>query len=149
MRTPLITLTAVLLLSSASAVAEEMKPNQAAIVGAEISTIASHLAQFPNSAIDFSKVSGEYCFDTGLGAGGHMTHYAIDPSGTQEDAIDFINAEPLIKAGVVDVDNLPKFAGELGRTKNNQWYYLAANEFEPHHGKKLPVPLLMKASNHQ
>jgi hypothetical protein len=149
MRNILISVTAMVLLSSTAAMAAEMKADQAKVVGAEISTISGHLANYPNTAIDFSKVSGEYCFDTGLGAGGHMTHYAIDPTGTHEDVIDFINAAPLIKAGVVDVESLPNFPGTLGSMKHNQWYYLAANELEPHHGKKLPFPLLMKASDHQ
>lgn len=138
-----------LLILPSIVLAGEKTPDQARIVGAEISTIAKHLALYPNTAIDFSGVSGEYCFDTGLGGGGHMTHYAIDPSKTQEDVIDFVNAKTLIKAGVVDAASLPKFPGRLGSMKPNQWYFLAANELEPHHGKKFPFPLLLKADNHQ
>ena len=75
-----------------------------------------------------------------------MTHYAIDPSGTTEDVIDFVNAKPLVEAGI-NVGDMPRFPGQLGSMKSNQWYFLAANEFEPHHGKAFPIPLLIKASN--
>ena len=69
------------------------KQEQAAVVAAEITAIANHLALRPNSTIDFSKVSGEYCLNLGLGEGAHMTHYAIDPTKTNEDVID-INGRP-------------------------------------------------------
>jgi len=143
------TLIGFLLFLPSVVLAGEKTANQAGIVGAEISTISGHLALYPNTALDFSKVSGEYCFDTGLGGGGHMTHYAIDPTKTHEDVVDFVNANPLIEAGVIETANLPKFPGSLGSMKPNQWYYLAANELEPHHGKKFPFPLLMKADNHR
>ncbi len=118
--------------------------NQASIVGAELSTIAHQLALRPETAIDFSKVSGEYCFDVNLGAGGHMHHHAIDPLKTKEDVIDFVNAEPLMKAGM-KLDSLPRFPGKLGSMTPNQWYFLPAGELEPHHGIKFPFPLLIKA----
>lgn len=124
----------------------EAAKKQAVVVGAELSTIAKHLQTRPKTAIDFSNVSGEYCFNVGLGKGGHMTHYAIDPAGTQEDVIDFVNAKPLIAAGI-NVADLPRFPGGLGSMKPNQWYFLPAGEMEPHHGKKMPIPLLIKASN--
>ena len=127
-----------------AAMAKAMK--QAAVVGAELSAIAKHLQTRPKTAIDFSNVSGEYCFNAGLGKGGLMTHFAIDPAGTSEDVIDFVNAKQLLAAGI-NVDNLPKFPGKLGTMTPNQWYFLPANEFEPHHGKKFPIPLLIKASN--
>ncbi len=119
---------------------------QAAVVGAELSAIAKHLQTRPKTAIDFSNVSGEYCFNVGLGKGANMTHYAIDPAGTSEDVIDFVNAKPLLAAGI-NVDSLPKFPGKLGTMTPNQWYFLPANEFEPHHGKKFPIPMLIRASN--
>lgn len=50
------------------------------IVTAQLNAIANQLALRPETAIDLSDVSGEYCFNTGIGEGGHMTHYAIDPS---------------------------------------------------------------------
>ena len=119
---------------------------QAAVVGAELSTIAKHLQTRPKTAIDFSKVSGEYCFNAGLGKGGLMTHYAIDPAGTSEDVIDFVNAKPLVEARI-NVGDLPRFPGKLGGMTPNQWYFLPAGEFEPHHGKKFPIPMLIRASN--
>ena len=136
---------AVIGLGLQSALAEEAN-KQASIVGAELSTIANQLALRPETAIDFSKVSGEYCFDVNLGAGGHMHHHAIDPTKTQEDVIDFVNAEPLLKAGV-KLDSLPRFPGRLGSMTPNQWYFLAPGELEPHHGVKFPFPLLIKAVN--
>lgn len=120
---------------------------QGGIVAGELSTIANQLSLRPDAAIDFTKVSGEYCFNTGLGQGGHMTHYATDPTKTDEDVIDFVNAEPLIKAGVINVAALPKFPGGLGSMAPGQWYYLPAGALEPHHGAKFPFPLLMRATN--
>ena len=119
---------------------------QAAIVGGELSTLAKHLSLRPETALDFTKVSGEYCFDVNLGGGGHMTHYATDPTKTQEAVIDFVNADPLIKGGI-NVEKLPRFPGKLGSMTPGQWYYLPANEFEPHHGVKFPFPLLIKATS--
>ena len=119
---------------------------QAAIVAGELAAIANQLALRPETAIDLTKVSGEYCFNAGLGAGGHMTHYAVDPTKTQEDVIDFVNAEPLVKAGI-DVAALPKFPGKLGAMTPNQWYFLPAGDPEPHHGTTFPFPLLIRATN--
>ena len=127
-----------------AAMAKAMK--QAAVVGAELSAIAKHLETRPKTALDFSNVSGEYCFNVGLGKGSHMTHFAIDPAGTSEDVIDFVNAKPLLAAGI-NVDSLPRFPGKLNTMTPNQWYFLPANEIEPHHGMKFPIPLLIKASD--
>lgn len=124
---------------------EEGRP-QASIVGAELSTIANQLGLNPDIAIDFSDVSGEYCFETGLGDGAHMTHYAIEPTKTQEDVIDFVNAKNLVDAGA-DLSKLPKFPGGLGTMEPNVWYYLAQGEHEPHHGTEFPWPLLLRASD--
>lgn len=120
------------------------KRDQASVVASEVSTIANQLSLRPQTAIDFSKVSGEYCFDVNLGEGGHMHHHAIDPTKTQEDVIDFVNAEPLIKAGL-KADSLPRHPGTLGSMIPNQWYFLPAGELEPHHGVRFPFPLLIKA----
>ena len=125
---------------------EKEGPPQAAIVGHEVATIANQLGLNPAIAIDFTEVSGEYCFETGLGQGAHMTHYTVDPLSTQEDVIDFVNATSLIEAGV-DVTKLPPFPGGLGSMEPNTWYYLAAGELEPHHGVKFDMPLLLRASN--
>ena len=119
---------------------------QAAVAAGQLSAISKHFQTRPKTAIDFSKVSGEYCYNAGLGKSGLMTHFAIDPAGTSEDVIDFVNAKPLLAAGI-NVDSLPRFSGKLDTMTPNQWYFLPAKEFEPHHGKKFPFPLMIKASN--
>ena len=65
---------------------------------------------------------------------------------TREDVIDFVNAEPLIEAGV-KLESLPRFPGGLGTMEPNQWYFLPSGEMEPHHGRKFPFPLLIRASD--
>ncbi|NIR30551.1 MAG: hypothetical protein GWN84_14825 [Gammaproteobacteria bacterium] len=119
---------------------------QAAVVGAEISTFARHLQMRPQTALDFSDVSGEYCFNLGLGRGGHMTHYAIDPESTQEDVIDFVHAGAFREMGI-NVEKLPRFPGALGGMKPRQWYFLPAGTYEPHHGTRFPFALLIRADN--
>ena len=120
---------------------------KAALVAAEIGTIANQLSLRPNTAIDFSKVSGEYCFF--LGWDRHHTHYAIDPTKTREDTVDFVKAEPLVQAGL-NLESLPRFPGGLGKMAPGQWYYLPAGELEPHHGgKQLDFPLLLRATDLQ
>jgi hypothetical protein len=126
--------------------AAEAQKGQDAIVAAELNAIANQLALRPETAIDLSAVSGEYCFNTGIREGGHMTHYAIDPTKTQEDVIDFVNAEPLLQAGM-NVEGLPRFPGTLGHMTPKQWYFLPAGEQEPHHGITFSFPLLIRASN--
>lgn len=125
---------------------EDAAKKKAALVAAEISTIANQLSLRPKTAIDFSKVSGEYCFF--LGWDRHHTHYAIDPTKTREDTVDFVKAEPLVQAGL-NVESLPRFPGELGKMTPGQWYYLPAGEVEPHHGKQLDFPLLLRATDLQ
>lgn len=120
------------------------KRDQASIVAAEISTFANLLSLRPQTAIDLSKVSGAYCFNVELEEGGKMTHYAIDPASTREDVIDFINADSLVKAGI-KLDKLPRFPGKLGSMRPNQWYYLPAGAYEPHHGTRFSFPLIMRA----
>lgn len=121
-------------------------PNPGAIVAGELAAIARHLALRPGAALDFTAVSGEYCFNLDLGNGGHMVHYAIDPTTSQEDVIDFVDARPLLAAGI-DVDRLPRFPRGLRTMRPGQWYYLPAGEMEPHHGKALPFPVLMRATD--
>ncbi len=128
----------------AKAAMKQAAMKQGAIVGAEISAIANQLSLHPATAKDFSKVSGEYCFFGGWD--GHHTHYAIDPTKTQEDVIDFVEAAPMIKAGL-NVKDLPKYPGKLGKMTPGQWYYSPAKGFEPHHGKNPPVALLIRAVN--
>ena len=119
---------------------------QSAIVAGEIAAIAKQLGLRPETAIDLTEVSGEYCFNVGLDRGGHMTHYAVDPGSRTEDVIDFINAEPLAAAGI-PVDKLPAFPGGLDTMQPNQWYYLATGAHEPHHGRSFPFPLLLRATS--
>lgn len=135
-----------ILLNSFPGIAWAGSKDQARVVAAELSAIAHHLSLRPKTAIDLSSVSGEYCFNLGLGQGAQMTHFAIDPSNTQEDVIDFVNAAPLIKNGI-KLESLPPFPGKLGAMKPNQWYFLPAGKLEPHHGIKFPFPIMMKASN--
>ncbi len=120
--------------------------DQSGIVASEIAAIASQLGLKPSMAIDLTKVSDEYCFDGNLKKGGHMSHYSTKPMSTQEDVIDFVNVKQLVAAGL-DVDKLPRHNGKLGSMKPNQWYYLPAGEYEPHHGKKLPFPVMIRAIN--
>lgn len=124
--------------------ADQAENNQAAIVGAEISTIAKQLSLRPKTALDFSKVSGEYCFFMGWDS--NHTHYAIDPSKTPEDTIDFVDARPLLEAGV-ELKGLPPAPGELGKMIPKQWYFLAAGELDLHHGERWEFPLMIRASN--
>ncbi|MFQ5328872.1 MAG: hypothetical protein ACE5D4_02660 [Thermodesulfobacteriota bacterium] len=130
------------LLNSTTALAG--RGDQAATVAAEVSAFANLLDKRPQTAIDLSGVSGAYCFQVNLGKGGHMTHYAIDPAKSKEDVIDFVNAAPLIEAGL-DPKKLPRHSGTLGTMEPNQWYYLPKGEFEPHHGVRFPFPVLIKA----
>lgn len=116
-------------------------------VQAEIDTISQYLESHPEMAIDLRKVSGEFCFNTWKVGGHHMTHYAVDPSASQEDMIDFVPLQAL--AGSLDVDRLPRFPGKLGGMEPNTWYYLPAGEYEPHHGTRFPFPLLLRATNIQ
>ncbi len=47
----------------------------------------------------------------------------------------------------VNVEALPKFPGKLGSMTPKHWYLLPAGELEPHHGKKLKFPLMIRAFN--
>ena len=117
------------------------------VIAGELATIAKHLTLNPNSAVDFTHVSGEYCFSGNVNTGAHMTHYATDPTQTQEDVIDFVNADQLVKDGAINPAKMTKFPGTLGSMTPNQWYYLPAGEHDPHHGKAWPYPMLLRASN--
>ena len=104
------------------------------------------IAMNPGLAIDFSKESGEVCMNAGFANGGHMSHYAINPESTSEDIIDMVDATPFVKAGL-DLSKMEKLPAR-GKMKPFVWYYLPANEPEPHHGgKKFSTPLLIRASN--
>ena len=75
-----------------------------------------------------------------------MSHYAVVPSKTQEDVIEFVKASSFSDAGV-DVTGLPRMPGKLGAMEPGTWYQLPAGEIEPHHGGKFGVALLIRASN--
>ena len=125
---------------------EEMAHKQASKVAGELGTIAGYLQSHPEMALDFTQVSGEYCLNTWKAGGAHMSHFAVDPSKTQEDVIEFVKASSLTDAGI-DVMGLPGMPGKLGAMEPGKWYYLPAGEFEPHHGGEFKVPLLIRASN--
>lgn len=118
--------------------------DQASIVAAEISAFSKLLSLRPQTAIDLTKESNAYCFNVDLEEGGKMTHYSTKPETTREDVVDFINAEPFLKAGI-KLDKLPRFPGKLGSMKPNKWYFLPAGKYEPHHGIKFSFPLIMRA----
>jgi hypothetical protein len=130
----------------AAEVDKEKAKRQASNVAGELGTIAAYLQSHPEMVLDFTKVSGEYCLNTWKAGGAHMSHFAVDPTKTQEDLIEFVKASSFTEAGV-DVTSLPRMPSELGAMEPGNWYYLPAGEFEPHHGKALPVALLIRASN--
>ncbi len=111
--------------------------------------INAYIQTHPEMIIDFSKVSGEYCVNTWKVGGGHMTHYAIDPSKTTEDLIDFVKAQSFVDGGI-DVTKLRRMPDTLGTMKNGQWYYLPKGAAEPHHGSKaFPLALIVRSSDIQ
>jgi hypothetical protein len=139
-----------LLISLPYGIAEEAKKKPprgtGEVIAGELATIANQLALKPGTAVDFTHVSGEYCYSAGVGKGGFMTHFTTDPTKTQEDVINFVNAKSLIEAGL-DVEKLPRLPGTLGSMTPNQWYYLPAGEHDPHHGRSWSFPMIVKASN--
>ena len=128
-----------------SAMAQDTN-QQASKVAGELGAIANILQSHPEMVLDFTNVSGEYCMNTWKAGGAHMSHFAVDPSKNQEDIIDFVKASSMTDAGV-DVTGLPRLPGKLGEMETGKWYYLPADEFEPHHGAIMGVSLLIRASN--
>ena len=111
--------------------------------------INAYIDTHPEMIVDLSDVSGEYCFNTWNVNGSHMTHYAIDPSKTTEDMIDFVQAQSFIDADI-DITKLPTLPTELGAMENGQWYYLPKGGVEPHHGyKAFPIALMVRATDIQ
>lgn len=109
--------------------------------------IGIYLKSHPEMIFDVSDVSGEYCVDTWTPVGGgHMTHYAIDPSKTTEDIVDYVTVQSLIDAGL-DVSKFPLMPGELGTMKDGQWYYLPEDAVDPHHGEALGLAVIVRATN--
>jgi hypothetical protein len=133
-------------LTAAPLAADEDVHAQAAVVAAQLGTIAKHLQLRPEMALDFSEVSGEHCLNTWKAGGEQMVHFAIDPSTTREDVVEFVKADSFTRLGI-DVTSLPRMPAKLGAMEPGQWYYLAAGELEPHHGTPFSFPLLLRASN--
>ena len=132
-----------------SAVAQDAAQDakeQAAKVAGGLDAIAGYLQSHPQMMLDFTQVSGEYCLNTWKAGGAQMTHYAVDPSKTQEDVIEFVKASSFSDAGI-DVTGVARMPGKLGAMTPGKWYFLPAGEIEPHHGGKFDVPLLIRASN--
>ena len=129
------------LLIASAAFAHQRSP----VVQSEINAFSKYVDSHPEMVIDFSEKSGEYCMNTWKVDGGHMTHYAIDPSRSSEDVLDFVRVESF--SGAVDVNKLPRLPGELGMMEPNKWYYLPAGAHDPHHKTEFPFPLLVRATN--
>ncbi len=128
---------------SAGTEAEDAAKKQAALVAAEITAFANQLSLRPGTALDFSKVSGQYCFF--LDWDKHHSHYAIDPTTAHEDIVDFVDARPLLEAGV-KLGDLPALPEELGKMTPGQWYYLDSGKLDPHHGERWDFPQMLRAS---
>ena len=111
----------------------------------QVDTIAGLVKSHPEMVIDFTQKNGEYCMNTWKVGGSHMTHYAVDPSKTIEDVTDFVKVESF--QGSIDVNTLPRAPTKLGAKEPNQWYYVPAGQYDPHHGKALPFDILVRASN--
>jgi hypothetical protein len=142
-----IALLAVGLAADPMAAAEDVH-DQAAAVAAQLGTIAKHLQLYPQMALDFTDVSGEHCLNTWKAGGEQMVHFAVDPSATQEDVVEFVKADSFTSVGI-DVTSLPRMPAQLGAMEPGQWYYLPAGAPEPHHGTSFPFALLLRASDLQ
>lgn len=146
MRVTWVAAAAFVLAVAASQPTQAEQRGQAAVVSAQIGAVAKHLQLRPQTALDLTDVSGLYCFDTGFGRGGRMTCYATDPADTRQDVLDFVNADPLIEAGL-NVKDLPRLADEEGAMRPGQWYFVPAGVVEPHHRKRFPFPIILRAVN--
>jgi hypothetical protein len=135
-------------LSSAPLTAEQDADSQAGIVAAELGTIARHLQLHPEMALDFTDISGELCLNTWKAGGAQMVHFAVDPTATPEDVVEFVKADSLTSVGI-DVASLPRMPAKLGAMEPGKWYYLPTGEPEPHHGTTFAFPLLLRASDLQ
>ena len=103
----------------------------------EILAIARILRANPEVAIDRTAASGEYCFNSSLGA---MVHFADQPERTSEDVVYEFDASGLIKAGLdpARMKQLP----ELGRMTPGVWYFLPAGQVDPHHAHAMAAPTI-------
>ncbi len=146
MRLMFLTAMAIVLGSTAMRPIHAAQTDQTAVVGAYIGTVATQLHLRPETAIDLSDGSGVYCFDTGLERGGRMACYAVDPEATRKDVLDFINADPLIEAGL-NAEDLPRLPAERDTMRSGQWYFVPTGDLEPHHNKRFRFPVLVRAVN--
>ena len=109
---------------------------------AEILAIARILRVKPEIAIDQTRASGEYCFNTGLGT---MVHFATQPERTPEDVVYEFDASGLIAAGL-DSSRLQQLP-ERGQMTPGVWYFLPKGQQDPHHAHAMPNPTIAIAVN--
>ena len=110
----------------------------------EINAIANLLTEGSGiMAIDFGKVSGEFCM-LEHGTKSYMTHFTASPENTPEDIVYFISPDAFTKAGL-RVKKLTPLPLELGKMEPLKWYYYDGEGIEPHHGKKLHRDFLVMA----
>jgi len=132
------------LLAAPAVLAEE--PTQERIAADLTRNVSQLLIHNPDIAIDLSEVSGYHCFDTGLGAGGFMVHFAIDPAEKDEQVVSFHRAEYLEQAGL-NLDSRPQAPETVEEMELRQWYVIPAGQYDPHHGMKWDFPMIIKADN--
>jgi hypothetical protein len=110
----------------------------------EILVIAKILRANPRLAIDRTKASGEYCFNSGLGT---MVHFATEPERTPEDVVYEFDASGLIAAGLdpARLQQLP----EIGQMTPGVWYFLPKGQQDPHHAHAMANPTIAIAINVQ
>ncbi len=141
--------TVALALAVSLGVASAATANPAETAAKAQAVINAYIDTHPEMIVDLADVSGEYCVNTWRVGSAHMTHYAIDPSKTTEDVIDFVLAQSFIDAGI-DVTKLPTMPAKLGAMENGHWYYLAKGSAEPHHGSEaFPIALMVRATDIQ
>jgi hypothetical protein len=108
----------------------------------EILAIARILRANPEVAIDRTAVSGEYCFNSGLGT---MVHFATKPERTSEDVLYEFDASGLIAAGL-DPSRMQQLP-ERSRMTPGVWYFLPKGQQDPHHGHAMASPTIGIAVN--
>ena len=110
----------------------------------EINAIANLLTEGSGiMAIDFSKVSGEFCM-LEHGTKNNMIHFSGEPENTPEDILYFISPDAFTAAGL-KTKKLTPLPLELGKMEPLKWYYYDGEGIEPHHGKKLHRDFLVMA----
>ena len=114
------------------------------LIEAELEAIEKIFRMKPGYAIDTRVVSKTLCMNAEFGRGGHMTHFSLDPENSTNDIIDFIDARPLIKAGL-DGEKFPTLPEKAGTLTPGKWYFLPEGEEEPYHGRSFGFPIIVKA----